>query len=399
MKIDSTITKAAKAFVKDYLAEHLDKKFEFHSLDHTRGVVKAVNRICLEIGVDDHTRRILQVAAWFHDTGYTERIEEHEDAGALLAEKFLEKHKVDRQDIDMVKNCIIATHYPQHPLSLPEKIMCDADMAHLAGKNYFETSDALRREWEATRNKSFTDEEWLRVGIDFLSQHTYFTFHGKEIFEKGKQENLRALITLQTMPGNQLTIYEEPEIIEEKKKGRKEKPHDYGRGVETFFRIISTNQMRLSGMADNKAHILLSVNSIIISVVLSVLAKKITEASYLVFPTAFLLCVCLTAIVFAVLTTRPKISGKKLSEEQINTREMNLLFFGHFHQVKPEIYEGGINEILRDKDYLYKTITKDVYYLGKVLAVKYRYLSIGYMVFMLGLIASVAIYGISFFFS
>jgi len=78
---------------------------------------------------------------------------------------------------------------------------------------------------------------------------------------------------------------------------------------------------------------------------------------------------------------------------------MNLLFFGHFHQVKPEIYEGGINEILRDKDYLYRTITKDVYYLGKVLAVKYRYLSIGYMVFMLGLIASVAIYGISFFFS
>jgi predicted metal-dependent HD superfamily phosphohydrolase len=399
MKIDSTIAKAAKAYVKNYLAEKLDPKFEFHNLDHTAGVVKAVNTICFELGVDEHDKRIIQVAAWFHDTGYTERMEEHEHDGAMLAENFLAEHDVDRADIDMVKNCILATHYPQHPITLQEKILCDADMAHLAEKNYVEGAALLRKEWAVTRNKNFTEQEWLTINLEFLTGHSYHTGYCRETLEKGKQKNIRRLMELHTDPRLSLPLYRETEVISMSKKGKRDRSNEYGRGVETFFRIVSTNQMRLSGMADNKAHILLSVNSIIISVVLSVLAKKITEVHYLVIPTAFLLCVCLTAIVFAVLTTRPKISKAKLSDEQVNTREMNLLFFGHFHQITPEIYEGGIDEILKDRDYLYRTITKDVYFLGKVLAVKYRYLSIGYMVFMLGLIASVILYGISFFFS
>ena len=101
---------------------------------------------------------------------------------------------------------------------------------------------------------------------------------------------------------------------------------------------------------------------------------------------------------FRLLATRPKVSKKGFTIDQINNREVNLIFFGNFHQLNPETYEWDIGELMRDKDYLYKTLTKDIYYLGKVLAVKYHYLNIGYMVFMFGLIASVFIYGISFFF-
>src|SRR5690242_1579797 len=127
MRIDSTIAKAARAYVREYLARGLDGKFEFHNEAHTETVVEAVNTICQEIAIDEHGRRILQVAAWFHDLGYTQRMENHEDIGAALAEKFLETHGVDQTDIDMVKDCIIATHYPQHPLNTIEEILCDAD--------------------------------------------------------------------------------------------------------------------------------------------------------------------------------------------------------------------------------------------------------------------------------
>lgn len=78
---------------------------------------------------------------------------------------------------------------------------------------------------------------------------------------------------------------------------------------------------------------------------------------------------------------------------------MNLIFFGNLHQLEPETYESGMSEMMRDKEYLYKTLTKDVYYLGKVLAVKYRYLNTGYTIFMCGLVVSVLAYGISFFLS
>ena len=156
--------------------------------------------------------------------------------------------------------------------------------------------------------------------------------------------------------------------------------------------------MRVSGMADNKAHILLSINSIIISVVLSVLAKKLTESTFLIVPTFLLMLVCLTTIVFAVLTTRPKVSKDTITEEQMMNKEVNLLFFGHFHQLEVKDYEWGVREMMQDNDYLYKTLTRDVYYLGKVLANKYRYLNIGYLIFMYGLIVSVAAFAISFFF-
>ena len=233
--------------------------------------------------------------------------------------------------------------------------------------------------------------------IAFLSDHSYHTSYCRENFDERKQKNIKKLVALQQKGFNK-PDGPEKEISAGKKKEKKS-PNEYGRGVETLFRVASNNHMRLSGMADNKAHILLSINSIIISVILSVLAKKLTEATFLVLPTALLLCVCLATIVFAVLTTRPKVSKKGITPDQVNNREVNLLFFGNFHQLEPEIYESGMSEMMRDKDYLYKTLTKDVYYLGKVLAVKYRYLNIGYTIFMCGLVVSVLAYGISFFLS
>lgn len=397
MRIDSGIAKSAKVHVKNYLSRHLDKKFKFHDLGHTVSVVNAVNTICFETGIDEHEKAILLVAAWFHDVGYTDRLEEHEDIGALYAEKFLREHNVDERDIEVVKNCIIATHYPQHPFTPLEMILCDADMMHLADKDYLERSQLLRNEWALTRNKHFTDAEWIRINIEFLDKHFYHTAWCKENLENRKRKNIQKLIALQAPGDKDQDTYKDIEMTGKKKVNRKSKQPEYGRGVETLFRVASSNHMRLSGMADNKAHILLSINSIIISVILSVLAKKLGETSWLIYPTALLLGVCLTTIVFAVLATRPKVAKKNFSHDQISNKEVNLLFFGNFHQLKPETYEWGMGELMRDRDYLYKTLAKDIYYMGKVLAIKYRYLNIGYMIFMYGLIASVFTFGLCFF--
>jgi Family of unknown function (DUF5706) len=61
-----------------------------------------------------------------------------------------------------------------------------------------------------------------------------------------------------------------------------------------------------------------------------------------------------------------------------------------------DTYEWGIRGMMYDKEYLYKSMTKDIYFSGKVFAVKYQYLNIGYMVFMFGLIASFFTFGICF---
>lgn len=388
MKINAPIVELAANFASNYLSTQLDKKFQFHNFSHTIRVVNAVNEIADELNIDKHQKRILQVAALFHDLGYTRQIENHETAGAAIAEKFLLEYKVDPDDIRAVKDCILATHYPQRPEGLLQEIICDADMAHLANKNLIEFSQSLRKEWEQTKNKTYTDKEWLELNLDFLSHHRFQTSYGRENLEKQKRKNIKSLKKM-------LQNIEDAENKEPRQE-KKFKEQSVSRGVETLFRMASSNHMRLSAMADTKAHILLSINSIIISVILSVLAKKVVDSPYLLLPTVMLLCVSAVTIVYAVLTTKPKVSKGIFTVDQINKREANLLFFGNFHQMDLDVYEWGIQEMMYDKDYLYKSMTKDIYFLGKVLAAKYRYLNIGYRVFMYGLIASILAFGSSF---
>lgn len=399
MRINSRIAEAAEQYVAMLLTTKLDEKFVYHNIDHTKDVVKAVQLICEETDIEKHERNILKVAAWFHDTGYTKVIDQHEEESAGIAEEFLKGYDIDQDDIDIVKSCIMATRYPQYPVTDLQKILCDADLMHLSSKSFMEKSALLREEWKLSHEKTFTDSEWVELNIQFMNNHSYHTEYCKEKRIEKKNKNIQKLLTqepaIQTNENaGEIEEYNEPEAS---KKGKKVKEKEFGRGVETLFKIASGNHMRLSGMADNKPHILLSINSIIISVVLSVLAKKLTESSYLIVPTFLLMLVCLTTIVFAVLTTRPKISKNDITEKQMNNKEVNLLFFGHFHQLEVKAYEGGIREMMHDNDYLYKTLTRDVYFLGKVLANKYRYLNIGYMIFMYGLILSVIAFAVSFF--
>ena len=72
-----------------------------------------------------------------------------------------------------------------------------------------------------------------------------------------------------------------------------------------------------------------------------------------------------------------------------------MLFFGHFSKMSLETYQEGIMQMLKEKDYLYESLTKDIYYLGVVLAKKYKYLRISYTIFMYGLIASVVAFGLA----
>ena len=397
MKINNGIVKESGRYVSDYLARNLDSKFTYHNLPHTLYVVKAVEMLCSEMKVDNHERKMLLVAAWFHDLGYTQQTDNHETVGASIAEKFLAEKNVDQQDITVVKACIRSTHYPQKPTTRLEEILCDADMMHLSDKTFIEAAAQLRNEWEMTKDRKYTDEEWYKSNIQFLSTHQYHTSFAIKNFENPKSKNIKRLTSKLDATAKEDDFKKAMQLVTfNKQKKNKERLE---RGVETLFRTASSNHMKLSGMADNKAHILLSINSIIISIILSVLAKKIVEASYLLIPTILLLCIAVTTIVFAVLTTKPKVSKGVFTVEQISNRDVNLLFFGNFHEMELDKYEWAIQEMMYDKEYLYKSMTKDIYFLGKILAAKYRYLNIGYRIFMYGLLASVAAYGASFLFA
>ena len=168
-----------------------------------------------------------------------------------------------------------------------------------------------------------------------------------------------------------------------------------GRGIQTMLRLTSDNHLELSGMADGKANILISVNAIIISVILSVLVRRLETDTYLIIPTIIFLAFSVITMVIAILVTRPKISEGRFSQEDVINKKANLLFFGNFHKASLEEYKWGMSTMMRDQDYLYGALIKDIHQLGVALGRKYKLLRAAYNVFMAGIIVSVIAFAVA----
>lgn len=182
-----------------------------------------------------------------------------------------------------------------------------------------------------------------------------------------------------------------------KKKNKKNKVSEE-RGIQTMLRISSANNVRVSVMADNKAHIMIGVNSVTISVIFALVAKNLEEQPFLLVPTAMLLVVNVVTIVLSILATRPKIPDGKFSQDQVDNKSVNLLYFGSFYGMPFETYNTAVKKLMDDSDFLYESMRKDLYWQGRTLGRKYRLLRMAYSIFMYGFIAAVIAFVISYLF-
>ncbi|MBC9934061.1 Pycsar system effector family protein [Chitinophaga qingshengii] len=395
---NSSLIDAARDYITGQYQQHPHPELVYHNLEHTQQVVKAAAQIAAHYRLQDEELQAVYVAAWFHDAGYLlGEAPAHEQNGAEEAVRFLQSQQASENIQAMVKGAILATKMPQSPHTLVEQIVCDADLFHLGSKDYADRNKLLRKEVELRIQQDIPAANWLAGNIKFLTDHHYWTDYAKTYTQQQKNENLQKL--LKKMEKKSAEAAEAPVVIApadnagtpdaellEKNKKKLKKPD---RGVETMFRITSTNHIRLSSMADSKAHIMISVNSIIISFMLTVLVRRIEDYPNMVIPAVIFLATALTTVVFAVLATRPNVTSGTFTKEDISNKNANLLFFGNFYKMKLDEYEWGMRQMMNDADFLYGSMTKDVYHLGVVLAHKYKLLRISYNVFMFGLIISV----------
>lgn len=361
------------------------KEFVFHNLPHTEKVVAAADEMARHYQLSPHDHFIVHTAAWFHDTGYFLDGDNHEERGAQLAEDFLRKHAVTEADIEAIRNCILATRMPQSPQNLLEEIVCDADLFHLGTEAFTDNNKNMRRELELRKGIKISKDEWRSNAIKLLETHHYFTDYARNKLHTIKQFHLDKLKNKQ-VPEPATTLLETGTPLSAAASNDKKRPD---RGIETMFRITSNNNQRLSDMADNKAQIMITVNSIILSAVISILLRKLEEYSYLAWPTYAILIVSVLTIIFSILATRPNLLSGTFTQKDLDEKKVNLLFFGNFYKMKLEDYAAGMGEVMNDRDYLYGTLIKDVYSQGVVLGRKYKLLRISYNIFMFGLIFSV----------
>ncbi len=383
-------------YVKQLLNKKLSPKFLYHSYHHTIRVVEKAKEMLKSITVTEAEAEALLLAAWFHDIGYTISSDEHEKHSIALATTFLKIENATPKLIEQVTQLIHVTTIDVQPQTLLEQMICDADCAHFSSKNYDTISELLRKEWELLQNKTYTESEWLQENIDlFTKKHQYHTPYAIENWQIGKDKNLIQLLKKQK---KSKTERKKEKKQNKQLKLKQEKAATPERGIETMFRVTLKNHMELSAIADTKANILLSVNAIILSLALANLIPKLDNPSneYLIVPSAIFIVMSVISIIFAILSTRPNVTGGEFTRQEIKNKKVNLLFFGNFHKMPLEEYTWGIREVMKDKDYLYDSMIKDLYFLGKVLHRKYKLLRLTYAIFMTGIIVSVLSFTIAF---
>lgn len=387
---NTEILRQAQTHVTTLLSEKLPQWAVYHNLLHTEQVVDAAQEIGEGIRLAKSEMEVVLLAALFHDVGFVDAVEGHEEKAAALATEFLNSKNYPLQRIELVVGCIRATKMPQLPKNSLEEVMCDADLSHIGKKRFFKRSDLLRMETEMRTGVPMSDVDWLQKNIEFASSGTFFTLYARDEWSVRRRKNLIELQErLRDAHARAARGSAELQTRKEKGAAKTENEKRPERGIETMFRVVPKNHLDLSALADQKANIMISTNAIIVSIVVAVLLSKLDDNPYLRIPTVILLGVCLTAMIFAILATRPNITRGTFTRDDIVNKRANLLFFGNFYNSSLEDFEWGMKEMMNDKEYLYGSMIKDLYFLGRVLGKKYRLLRLCYTIFMYGLIISV----------
>jgi predicted metal-dependent HD superfamily phosphohydrolase len=191
------MVKSHLLMVQDYVTSLFTEKTpvinKYHNLSHTQEVVDSTIEIGLAEKLSLEDIEVVQIAAWFHDTGYVEKTAGHEELSAMFASNFLSEENYPANRIEKIIGCILATKVPQKPITLLQKIICDADLSHFGRETFFSRNDKYRLEVQSHTHHQLSDYEWLTQTIDFFTRHHFFTDYALNHFSKQKEKNLLML--------------------------------------------------------------------------------------------------------------------------------------------------------------------------------------------------------------
>lgn len=394
-KAKAEILRQAKAYITTLFEEKLPQQLVYHSFKHTNTTVKETRALGEAAGLDEADMEALELAAWFHDTGYLDTYEGHEYRSMERAVQWLQGKGYPADRVAVVKDLIRATHRDEPRETEMQQILVDADLSSLGRDDFQATGELLRAEWETVLGRTYSNTEWAEVQLNFLLASKFRSEAAKERYGEQYKVNVKEQ-------------KDRLKKIEKKEKRKKEEAQDTfaegKRGVETMFRTTYDNHVALSQMADNKANMMVSLNAVILSILITYLGAKtssigpaFTRNPILTVPMGLLVVTALGSVVSAILSAQPDVTTFKWLKKSpaiATNRRINLLFFGNFTKLSLDDFQGGMYELMRNKDLMYTNMITDIYYLGEVLSRKYRLLRVSYTIFMVGLILTALSFGI-----
>ncbi|MFD2785055.1 Pycsar system effector family protein [Hymenobacter rubripertinctus] len=395
------IISQAKSYVLALLEDQLPGQLVYHAPKHTTMVVKEARALgeAAELAAPDLEALVL--AAWFHDVGYIDTYDGHEFRSAELAGEWLSSQHYPPERVALVQQLIKATHRDAERTTDLEKLLVDADMSGMGREDFFANGELLRAEWETSLGNVYSNTEWAESQLEFLTGSKFLTRPAKDRYRRQFKDNIKAQRKLlkKTAKKQKKKVEEEQGTFAEPK-----------RGIETMFRTMYSNHMKLSDMADKKASMMISLNAVLMSLIITYFGAKLGSKTaalanvgvlrnpIIAVPMGILLATALASVITAILCAQPDVTSfkwLKRSPQIATNRRVNLLFFGNFSKLSLDDFQSGMTEIMSQRDALYTNMVTDIYYLGDVLTKKYRLLRLSYTIFMVGLILTALSFGIA----
>jgi len=189
----------AEEFILDKLRSELSPQLSYHGMHHVLDVLEAAQRIAVAEGLDANEIKLLRIAVCYHDAGFLSTYHGHEEVGCEMARQNLPAYGFTEKDIDKICGMIMATHLPQNPLTLAEKVIADADLDYLGREDFYTTGETLFREFQLFLGVK-DENEWNEIQLRFLRNHSYHTNYSQRTRGGEKEKRLAEIEALVHSP-------------------------------------------------------------------------------------------------------------------------------------------------------------------------------------------------------
>lgn len=401
MKNYDQILKDVKVFAIKRIAEYPDT-ITYHNAFYANRLNRYIRDIGKAEGLNESDLKLGQICGWLISASFDKTVIVFEDCMISdnmevvvpeVATEFFGERTGETDVLNSIIQVISKIWFDKNPQSTLERVLYDsitADFVHDSGAKLKAAYSEL-----LLKNVEITKGNWYEVIGNMASKVSFQTDFGKENLQpkmnsilKSIKKDKKEMENLKTEVITKELDISEKEMNKLKKSLTKAKGRN-DRAIQTLFRTTSKNHYTLNEMVDRKASIMITTNSIILSLVISgIIGRGELEHPVHYIPIAMLTLTSIISIIFAILSTRPNKTQGHFSEQEIRSKQGNLLYFGNFHNMKLRDYEWGMLQMLNDSDYLYSSMVRDLYFLGQTLNKKYKHIRIALNVFLIGFVIS-----------
>ena len=389
-------------YAKEVIAdrEHI---LVYHNLGYQTRLNAYINILCDDNQLSDQDRSVLHTARWIYGIAEAQNkmTEIDFEQGKKIVLSVLQELSAEFNFLPVFRSklaTVLSTLTPyDRSNSKLERVFKDAMLMDFAGANGKAHLKLLYEEL-ILRNYKLGKLSFYDIALNYMNMVMPETSYGREHIAPAlkdlktdleKEKNQISKKRKKALK-KQLNI-DDGEIKELKKNLKATKGRDE-RGIQTLFRTTIKNHYTLNEMVDRKANIMITVNSIILSLALGgILTAELSAINLGSLPIAIFVICSGVSVFYAILSIRPNKTQGNFSEAEIRSKQGNLLYFGNFHNMEFRDFEWAFLEMLNDKNYMYGAMINDYYHLGAGLNKKYKRIRLSLNVFLAGFIVALVL--------